>query len=145
MNEAKRFLDDWGVMPATITPDRLACRTRNGAAVIVRPIDAADLPPLIEPGNTGREVIWGAANAQELEQLRRRISGILRTRSLRCSNIMPTRIIALETGSPAASNASRNCSPNGRLPAPPTAPRAGKWPYRTRAAAAMPRGLGRAS
>lgn len=68
MNEAKRFLDDWGVMSIAITPDRLAYRTLDDAEVIVRPIGAADLPPPIEPGSTVREVIWGAANEQELEQ-----------------------------------------------------------------------------
>lgn len=68
MNEAKRFLDDWGVTPVTMTPDRLAYRTQDGAEVIVRPMNAADLPPPIEPGNTVREVIWGAANEQELQQ-----------------------------------------------------------------------------
>jgi catechol 2,3-dioxygenase-like lactoylglutathione lyase family enzyme len=68
MNEAKRFLDDWGLTPVTVTRDRLAYRTQDGAEVIVRPMNAADLPPRIEPGNTVREVIWGAANGQELEQ-----------------------------------------------------------------------------
>jgi catechol 2,3-dioxygenase-like lactoylglutathione lyase family enzyme len=68
MNEAKRFLDDWGVTPVAITPDRLAYRTQDGAEVIVRPMNAADLPPPIEPGSTVREVIWGAANKQQLEQ-----------------------------------------------------------------------------
>ena len=68
MAEAKRFLDDWGVSEVSATADRLVYRTRDGAEVIVRPKDASDLPPPIEAGNTVREVIWGAANEQELKK-----------------------------------------------------------------------------
>jgi catechol 2,3-dioxygenase-like lactoylglutathione lyase family enzyme len=66
--EAKRFLDDWGVSPVLSTSDKLVYQTRNGAEVIVRPLDAPDLPPAIESGNTVREVIWGAADERELER-----------------------------------------------------------------------------
>ncbi len=66
MAEAKRFLDDWGVTEVSAGADRLVYRTRDGAEVVVRPQDASDLPPPIEPGNTVREVIWGAANEAEL-------------------------------------------------------------------------------
>jgi catechol 2,3-dioxygenase-like lactoylglutathione lyase family enzyme len=68
MAEAKRFLDDWGVSEVSTGADMLVYRTRDGAEVIVRPMDAPDLPPAIEPGNTVREVIWGAANQQELDK-----------------------------------------------------------------------------
>jgi catechol 2,3-dioxygenase-like lactoylglutathione lyase family enzyme len=68
MAEAKRFLDDWGVAQVSATPDQLIYRTRDGAEVIVCPKDAADLPPAIEPGNTVREVIWGASTAPALEK-----------------------------------------------------------------------------
>src|SRR5580658_603671 len=68
MAEAKRFLDDWGVKQISVDADRLVYETRDGAEVIVRPIDAPDLPAPIEPGNTVREVIWGADNAPELEK-----------------------------------------------------------------------------
>ncbi len=68
MNEAKRFLDDWGVTPVAATSEQLVYRTQDGAEVIVRPMNAADLPPPIETGNTVREVIWGAVNEQELEK-----------------------------------------------------------------------------
>jgi catechol 2,3-dioxygenase-like lactoylglutathione lyase family enzyme len=68
MAEAGRFLDDWGVTQVSAAPDKLVYRTRDGAEVIVRPKDAADLPPAIEPGNTVREVIWGAASEAELEK-----------------------------------------------------------------------------
>lgn len=68
MAEAKRFLDDWGVAPVSGGADKLVYRTRDGAEVIVRPKDAKDLAAPIEQGNTVREVIWGAANEQELEK-----------------------------------------------------------------------------
>ena len=67
--EAKRFLDDWGVAPLASTADRLAYETKDGGRVIVRPADAADLPPPIEAGNTVREVVWGAADAAELDKV----------------------------------------------------------------------------
>lgn len=68
INAAARFLDDFGLTPATKAPDRLVYRTQDGAEVIVRPMHAADLPPPIEPGNTVREVVWGAADENELER-----------------------------------------------------------------------------
>lgn len=76
MAEAKRFLDDWGVSQVSATPDKLVYRTRDGAEAIVRPKNAADLPPAIEPGNTVREVIWGAANEQELEKTLRTLKTV---------------------------------------------------------------------
>jgi len=68
MAEAKRFLDDWGVTPVSTAADKLVYKTRDGAQAIVQPKDAPDLPPAIESGNTVREVIWGAANQQELDK-----------------------------------------------------------------------------
>jgi catechol-2,3-dioxygenase len=76
MTEAKRFLDDWGVSPVSITADRLVYQTRDGAEVIVRPHDAPDLPPPIEPGKTVREVVWGAASERELEQTLKLLRGV---------------------------------------------------------------------
>lgn len=68
MKEATRFLDDWGVSREQADADKLVYRTRDGAEVIVRPHHAPDLPSPIEAGNTVREVIWGAANEEELEK-----------------------------------------------------------------------------
>jgi catechol 2,3-dioxygenase-like lactoylglutathione lyase family enzyme len=67
MAESKRFLDDWGLTEVSVTADKLVYRTCDGAEAIARPKEAADLPPPIESGNTVREVVWGAVNAQELE------------------------------------------------------------------------------
>ena len=74
MAEARRFLDDWGVRPVSTELDRLVYETRDGAELIVRPIDAPDLPAPIEPGNTVREVIWGAASEAELASTLARLS-----------------------------------------------------------------------
>ena len=76
MAEAKRFLDDWGVSSVSCTADKLVYRTRDGAEVIVRPLDEQTLPPAIEKGNTVREVVWGAANVDELNQTLARVRGL---------------------------------------------------------------------
>ena len=61
MAAAKRFLDDWGVKAvAAHHAGDLVYETQDSAQLIVRPIDAPTLPPPIEPGNTVREVVWGA-------------------------------------------------------------------------------------
>jgi len=76
MAEARRFLDDWGVSRESVTADRLVYATRDGAEVIVRPADAPDLPPPIEPGNTVREVVWGAVNEDELAKTIEAVRGL---------------------------------------------------------------------
>jgi len=67
MTQSKRFLDDWGTRLIEADADRLVYQTKDGGQIIVRPKDAADLPPPIEPGNTVREVIWGAPSEAELQ------------------------------------------------------------------------------
>lgn len=69
MAEARRFLTDWGLRETLAQPDRLVFETQDGGEVIVRPRDAPDLPPAIEPGNTLREVIWGVDDAAAAERL----------------------------------------------------------------------------
>ena len=76
MKEATRFLDDWGVSREQATEDKLVYRTRDGAEVIVRPHDRPDLPSPIEAGNTVREVIWGAADEDELEKTLSAVRGL---------------------------------------------------------------------
>ena len=67
MAEARRFLLDWGLGEVSAAADRAVFETRDGGEVILRPADAPDLPPAIEPGNTLREVIWGAADGAALQ------------------------------------------------------------------------------
>ena len=66
MPEARRFLQDWGLREVAASPLQLEFKTQDGTDIIVKPHDAPDLPPAIEPGNTVREVIWGAASEVEL-------------------------------------------------------------------------------
>ena len=66
MAECKRFLDDWGLKALVVEPDRLVYETLDGAQAIVRPKDAPELPAAIEPGNTVRQVTWGATDEREL-------------------------------------------------------------------------------
>ncbi|MCK8783341.1 VOC family protein [Roseomonas sp. NAR14] len=87
MEEARRFLDDWGLRQLSATADRLVYETKDGGQAIVRPKDAPDLPPAIEPGNTVREVIWGTADEAALRDALARLGdtepgadGIHRTR-----------------------------------------------------------------
>ena len=70
--EAKRFLDDWGTTPVSAT----TYQTKDGGQLIVRDQNDPALPPAIEPGNTVREVIWGAANAESLAALLDRLQGL---------------------------------------------------------------------
>jgi catechol-2,3-dioxygenase len=76
MKEAARFLDDWGVSRVSAGADKFVYRTRDGSEVIVRPKDAPDLPSPIEPGNTVREVIWGAASEAELSKTVEALRGL---------------------------------------------------------------------
>lgn len=76
MAEAKRFLEDWGVTQVSAAADKLVYRTLDGAEVIVRPIDAPDLPPAIEAGKTVREVIWGAADQKALDETLARLKSL---------------------------------------------------------------------
>ncbi len=97
--EAKRFLDDWGTRPISAEPGRLVYETKDGGEVIVRAKDAPDLPPPIEPGNTVREVIWGADSEQELQEVSRACATARRSRPVRTG----WRARAIRTGSASAS------------------------------------------
>lgn len=69
--EAERFLNDWGVArQAAGTP---TYTTRDGGEVIVRQIGDPSLPPAIEPGNTVREVVWGATDQAAVDTILGRI------------------------------------------------------------------------
>jgi catechol 2,3-dioxygenase-like lactoylglutathione lyase family enzyme len=68
MAEAKRFLLDWGLAAVFESGDRLVFETQDGGEVILRPMDAPDLPPAIEPGSTLRDVVWGAPDASALRE-----------------------------------------------------------------------------
>jgi catechol 2,3-dioxygenase-like lactoylglutathione lyase family enzyme len=67
MKEARRFATDWGLNPVSDAADRAVFETADGGEVVIRPADAPDLPPAVEPGNALREVVWGAADGVALE------------------------------------------------------------------------------
>jgi catechol 2,3-dioxygenase-like lactoylglutathione lyase family enzyme len=71
----KRFFDDWGMTLMRDCPDVLEYETQNGCRVVIKHIDAADLPPAIEDGPTLREVVWGVSDASVLQRFEQRIAG----------------------------------------------------------------------
>jgi catechol 2,3-dioxygenase-like lactoylglutathione lyase family enzyme len=76
LNACRTFLDDWGLAPVSAANDRLVYRTLDGSEVIVRPKDAAELPPAIEEGNTVRQITWGAKDSSALNAVLDRVKVI---------------------------------------------------------------------
>ncbi len=74
MAAARRFCRDWGLHEVSET----VFTTRDGGEVILRPIDDRSLPPAIEPGNTVREVVWGAKDQASLDAALARLGGATR-------------------------------------------------------------------
>lgn len=70
----KRFFLDWGMALVEESDAVLVFETQNGCRVVVKPTDAADLPPAIEAGPTLREVVWGVSAAEVLERFAARIA-----------------------------------------------------------------------
>ncbi|MFT8464389.1 VOC family protein [Acetobacter persici] len=67
MEAALRFVRDWGLHEKSVMSDQIIFETRDGCEVIVKPVDAPDLPAAIEAGNTVREVVWGAQDQAALD------------------------------------------------------------------------------
>jgi catechol 2,3-dioxygenase-like lactoylglutathione lyase family enzyme len=63
----RRFFEDWGLALVDEAPDQLVFETLNGCRVIVATSDRPGLPPAIESGPTLREVVWGLADAADLD------------------------------------------------------------------------------
>lgn len=63
---SRRFFQDWGLTLAQERPDQLVFECLNGCRVVVAAATMPGLPPAIEEGPTLREVVWGAASAQDL-------------------------------------------------------------------------------
>lgn len=75
MEAACRFLTDWGVADGGSDVARLRYLTRDGAEVIVRPIDDPALPRAMQAGPTLRQVIWGVTDQAALDELAIRLGG----------------------------------------------------------------------
>ena len=76
LDTCRRFFIDWGLADHGAVGDGHRFATLDGSEVLVRPSDAADLPPAIEPGSTARRVVWGVADAASLGAVRARLSGL---------------------------------------------------------------------
>jgi catechol 2,3-dioxygenase-like lactoylglutathione lyase family enzyme len=69
MATATRFLDDWGVKRAGTGIYRCADRSE----IRIRPLDAPELPPAVEPGSTLREITWGVDSRRAIDTIRREL------------------------------------------------------------------------
>jgi catechol 2,3-dioxygenase-like lactoylglutathione lyase family enzyme len=64
LEEARRYLTDWGLTETTCPPisdagAKLLFATRDGSEVVVRHTDDPALPPAMQDGPTLRMVVWG--------------------------------------------------------------------------------------
>lgn len=73
MNEAKKFLRDWGLNEIESTDQKLLFKTLDDSEIHVYPASHPELAPAIEDGNTVREVIWGTETYNDLENLLSRL------------------------------------------------------------------------
>jgi catechol 2,3-dioxygenase-like lactoylglutathione lyase family enzyme len=78
MATATRFLDDWGVKRVGKGIYRCADRSE----IRIRPLDAPELPPAVEPGSTLREIIWGVDSKRALDAIRHELG---RDRAIRAA------------------------------------------------------------
>jgi catechol 2,3-dioxygenase-like lactoylglutathione lyase family enzyme len=69
MEKARQFFADWGLKRVRSGRTATVFETVNKSEVVLRPADAPDLPPPIEPGSTVREVIWGIKKKKRLAEL----------------------------------------------------------------------------
>lgn len=71
----ERFMRDWGLTLVQQTADTLVFECLNGCRVVLASADKPGLPPAIEEGPTLREVVWGVAEAGDLDAIAARIAG----------------------------------------------------------------------
>ena len=76
MAACRRFYIDWGLADAGPIGDGHRFTTLDGSEVLLRPADAPDLSPAIEPGSTVRRVVWGVADAAALATVRQGLSDL---------------------------------------------------------------------
>ena len=73
LDDARRFLDDWGVTDAGSSGDMLRYATRDGTEVLVRATDDPALPSAMQQGPTLRQAVWGLTDQAALDALATRI------------------------------------------------------------------------
>ena len=74
LDKCRQFFLDWGLSLHAETAQKLVFTSLNGCRVVVAQSDTPGLPAGVEPDPTLREVVWGVANAVELDVLRERLS-----------------------------------------------------------------------
>jgi catechol 2,3-dioxygenase-like lactoylglutathione lyase family enzyme len=68
-DEARQFLNDWGLQELAFSSNEQCFETLSGAQVNVRRPDDAALAPAMEAGATLREVVWGVDSDADLDLL----------------------------------------------------------------------------
>ncbi len=68
-DEARKFLNDWGLKELQFSSNEQRFETLNGSQVCVRSLEDTNLPPAIEAGPTLREVTWGVDSDADLTHL----------------------------------------------------------------------------
>ena len=68
-DEARQFLNDWGLQELAFSSTEQCFETLSGAQVIVRRPSDATLAPAMEAGPTLREVVWGVDSDADLDLL----------------------------------------------------------------------------
>ncbi|MEW5248387.1 VOC family protein [Microbulbifer sp. 2201CG32-9] len=73
---AARFADDFGLARAADCNGQFpAFETLDGARILLRDLNAPELPPAFESGSTLRRITWGVVDHQSLEAMRARMQG----------------------------------------------------------------------
>ncbi len=68
-NEARQFLNDWGLKELAFSATQQCFETVSGAQVVVRRPGDTSLSPAMEAGPTLREVVWGVDSDADLDLL----------------------------------------------------------------------------
>ncbi len=68
---ARRFFTEWG-----LRPEGDLCRAADGTGVALRAKDDPELPRAVEPGSTGREIVWGVDGRAALDALAARLERV---------------------------------------------------------------------
>jgi catechol 2,3-dioxygenase-like lactoylglutathione lyase family enzyme len=74
LEKCRQFFLDWGLSLHAETGQELVFTSLNGCRVVVAQSEKPGLPAGVEPDPTLREVVWGVANAAELDVVRERLS-----------------------------------------------------------------------
>lgn len=68
--KCRQFFLDWGLALVEEGQQELVFESQNGSRVVIKDIDAPELPPAFESGPTMREVVWGVEDEADLQHLR---------------------------------------------------------------------------